>query len=141
MGAPVGHIGRGLLVACAMFLISGFAVARFLEPDPRGFGTHQQLGLPECSVRTIFSRPCPGCGMTTCFSYFVRGDIASAAQANPAGVPLAVVSLLMIPWCFVSAVYGRFWMLEEPLTFLAAIIASIGAIASLAWLVAFVRNA
>ena len=140
-GAPVGRIGRALLVAWSVFLMCGFVVARWLEPDPRGFGTHQQLGLPECTIRMLFSRPCPGCGMTTCFSYFVRGDFPSAARANPAGVLLAMLCVLMIPWSITSAVHGRFWMVEEPLTSLAVMIAAIGVVASLAWLVAFMRHA
>ena len=140
-GAPVGRIGRALLCVWSVLLICGFVVARWLEPDPRGFGTHQQLGLPECTIRTLFARPCPGCGMTTCFSYFVRGDFASAARANPAGVLLAMLCVLMIPWSITSAVNGRFWMVEEPLTSLAVVIAAIGVVASLAWLVAFMRHA
>lgn len=127
-------------MALAVFLLSGFALARTLEPDPRGYGTHQQFGLPECSIRVLFSRPCPGCGMTTAFSYFVRGEFAAATRANPAGVLLAMVCVLMIPWSLVSAIQGSTWLVEEPMTLLAIMIAAIGCLAVLAWLTAIWRG-
>ena len=139
-GAPIGRISRVLLVTWAMLLMGGFVVARSLEPDSRGFGTHQQLGLPECSVRQMFSRPCPGCGMTTSFSHFIRGEIYSATRANPAGVLLAMVCLLMIPWSLLSAAHGNLWLVDEPLMFLAAVVVAIGAVASIAWLMAIFQN-
>ena len=52
-----------------------------------------------------------------------------------------MLCVLMIPWSITSAVNGRFWMVEEPLTSLAVVIAAIGVVASLAWLVAFMRHA
>ncbi len=39
-------------------------VARWLEPDAKGYGTHQQLGLPPCSSILLFGSKCPACGMT-----------------------------------------------------------------------------
>lgn len=139
-GAPLGGLARAILLAWAVFLLSGFAVARTLNPDPRGYGTHQQFGLPECSIRVLFSRPCPGCGMTTAFSYFVRGEFTAATQANPAGVLLAMLCVLMIPWSLVSAVQGSIWLVEEPMTLLAILIAAIGCLAVLAWLIAIWRG-
>ena len=66
-------------------------VARQLEPEPKGFGTHQQLGLPECLFRQMFGLSCPHCGMTTSFSYLVRGQVGSAMRANPMGIVLAAL--------------------------------------------------
>ena len=132
-GAPVGRVGRAALVACSVLLMAGFVMARFLEPDPRGFGTHRQLGLPECTFRTLFSKPCPGCGMTTSFSHFVRGDLLTAGRVNPAGLLLAVVSALMIPWCLFSAVQGRLWCVDEPLPFFAYLVIALGGVSTALW--------
>jgi hypothetical protein len=139
-GEPIGNTTRAALFAWAMFLLSGFVVARTLDPDPRGFGTHQQFGLPECTIRILFERPCPGCGMTTCFSHFVRGEFVAAARANPAGILLAAFCVLMIPWSLVSAVRGRLWLVDEPVTLLVATIAAIGMLALLSWLPALWFN-
>jgi hypothetical protein len=129
-----------MLLAWALFLLSGFVLAWSLKPDPRGFGTHQQFGLPECSVRLLFSRPCPGCGMTTCFSHFIRGEFVEAARANPAGILLASLCALMIPWSLISAVRGSTWLVQEPLILLTVLITLIGGIAFFSWLVAVWRQ-
>ena len=131
--ALIGRGGRAALLAWATFLIGGFAVARSVEPDPRGFGTHRQFGLPECSVRLIFSRPCPGCGMTTCFAHFVRGEFKAAAQANPAGLLLAIVSALMIPWSLMSAAQSRFWLIDDPMMAVTGLLVSVGGISLFSW--------
>jgi hypothetical protein len=132
-GAPVGRIGKAMLFACAMFLIGGFALARTLEPDQRGFGTHRQMGLPECTFRIVFSRPCPGCGMTTSFTHFVRGEFASAAQANPVGLLLASLAALMIPWSLASAARGRLLFVQDPLPVFAGLVIAHGGIALALW--------
>ncbi|MCX7409926.1 MAG: DUF2752 domain-containing protein [Planctomycetales bacterium] len=132
-GAPVGRVGRTALVVWSMLLLAGFAMARSLEPDPRGYGTHRQLGLPECTFRTLFSKPCPGCGMTTSFSHFVRGDLLTAGRVNPAGLLLAAVSALMIPWCLFSAVQGRLWCVDEPLPFFAYLVIALGGVSTALW--------
>jgi hypothetical protein len=140
-GAPIGNLARTLLLAWAMFLLGGFALAWSLKPDPRGFGTHQQIGLPECSIRLLFSRPCPGCGMTTSFSHFVRGEFVEAGRANIAGLLLATLCVLMIPWSLYSAARGTTWLVEEPMMLLTLLIVVIGSIALVSWLLAVWRNA
>ena len=139
-GAPIGGVTRALLIAWALFLLSGFVVARVLKPDPRGFGTHQQLDLPECFFRLMFSRPCPGCGMTTCFSHFVRGEFVAAARANPAGILLAILCVVMIPWSLLSAARGHLWLVDEPMSLLTVLIAVIGALSLLSWVLAVWRS-
>jgi hypothetical protein len=91
-----------------MFFIGGFFVAARLEPDLRGLGTHQQLGFPPCTVREAFGVPCPSCGMTTSFAHFVRGQFLQAAQANAAGLLLAVFCAVQIPWSLTIAITGRY---------------------------------
>ncbi|MFN3161302.1 MAG: DUF2752 domain-containing protein [Rubinisphaera brasiliensis] len=98
---------RFLLVAAALLLIAGFFLASRLEPSARGYGTHQQLGLPPCSIQLLFGIPCPSCGMTTSFAWYVRGQLMPAWQANPAGLYLAIACTLLIPWLMWMAIRPR----------------------------------
>jgi hypothetical protein len=86
-----------------------FGVAAVLTPSGRGFGTHQQLGLPPCSFYALYGRPCPTCGSTTAFARLVRGDAAGALRANAGGTILAVLAALAGPWMLLSAARGR-WL-------------------------------
>jgi hypothetical protein len=105
-----------LLLLWCLFLLAGFTLAASVEPDPRGFGTHQKLwsGLRPCTFIQLFHIPCPSCGMTTCFAHFVRGQWFAAARANPAGLLLAIVCVMQIAWCGASAWMGRYWLLDDP---------------------------
>ena len=98
-GFPVARRGRWLLVGWSLFLIGGFALAFALKPDPRGYGTHQSLGLPPCTFRMLFGIPCPSCGMTTSFSHLMHGNISQAFE-RASGVVLAAVCAVQIPWCW-----------------------------------------
>src|SRR5262245_16113224 len=106
-GRPLSPGSRAWLLAASGLLVAGFALARSLEPDPRGFGTHQRLNLPECTFQLLWNRPCPGCGMTTCFAHLVRGQWQAAARANPAGIVLGAACVLLIPWMWASAWRGE----------------------------------
>ena len=110
------------------------ALAWMLEPDARGYGTHQRLGLPPCSFRIVFGMPCPGCGGTTSFAYFVRGAWWQAASSNLAGFGCALMSALMIPWSLASAVSGRTWGLRDPLTAFVWLLAILASLSGLQWL-------
>ena len=133
-GYPVARSGRWLLIGWSLFLIGGFTLAWTLEPDPRGFGTHQRLGLPPCTFRALFDIPCPGCGMTTCFAHFVRGNLLQALRANVGGLALALVCAVQIPWCWWSAARGRLSGIVDPSRSLLLLIAIVGAISILNWL-------
>jgi hypothetical protein len=103
---------RGALVFVALFLISGFSLAIYLNPykedgTARRMETHRQLGLPECTFKEKTGMPCPSCGMTSSFSLFVRGDLWDSMKANWVGTILATFCLLLIPWCFASMYLGR----------------------------------
>lgn len=95
------------MVVSALGLLVVFGVAWRLRPDPRGFGTHTQLGLPPCAFKVVTGTPCPTCGMTTSFAWFARGRLDRSWRANPAGSVLAPVSLLMVPWLLLGALWGR----------------------------------
>lgn len=59
--------------------------AACLHASPTGHGTHEELGLPPCPSALIFSRPCPGCGLTTSWTAFVHGQFGAAFHAHPFG--------------------------------------------------------
>lgn len=84
----------GLLGGSALCAIG---VARALSPDPRGFGTHIQLGLPPCAFQAWTGLPCPACGLTTCFAHMARGQLTAAAEANTFGVLLFAIVLALPP--------------------------------------------
>jgi hypothetical protein len=114
----LGKTTRFLLVGFALILVAILIVASRLEPDPKGFGTHTQLGLWPCAFRFTTGRPCPTCGMTTSFAWFVRANLVQSWRANPAGSLIAPTSLLLIPWLLTVAIRGRPWpfrTLEQPL--------------------------
>lgn len=131
----VHRLGRVLLVVWSLFLVAGFALAVSLEPDPRGFGTHQRLGLPPCTFQSMFHLACPSCGMTTSFANFVRGDLVAAAKANSAGLLLAVICAVQIPWCWVSTVRGRLWKVPQPDVALLWLLGIVCSASVLQWLI------
>ena len=109
-GAEAPRLGlrtRAALIVLALGLTVVFAIAAGLRPDPRGYGTHEQLGRPPCAILKLTGRPCPTCGMTTAFAWFVRGRPARSWRANPAGLLMALVCVPMIPWLVGSAAVGR----------------------------------
>jgi hypothetical protein len=99
---PTRHRSNPLAIRCtaALWLVLSvglLATAASLEPDCRGIGTHQQLGLRACDYRTSYGHDCPTCGMTTAFSLVARSDFIAAASVQPAGT-LAAVLLAMSTW-------------------------------------------
>jgi hypothetical protein len=124
----LGKTTRVLLAFFALGLSSMLVVARGLEPDPRGFGTHTQLGLWPCAFKETTGRPCPTCGMTTSFAWFVRGKLDRSWWANPAGSLLVPTILVLIPWLLVASARASTWpfrTLELPLVGLAVAVVAL----------------
>jgi hypothetical protein len=103
-GHRLGWPTRMLLVAAAAGLAGLLGLSRTLDPDPRGYGTHIQLGLRPCAFAALTGRLCPTCGMTTAYAWFVRGRIDRSWRANPAGCAFAAFSIPLISWLFACAV-------------------------------------
>jgi hypothetical protein len=118
---PVIPVLRGwvrcALVVIAVFLTGIFTIALSLNPYRDGkvwtHGTHEQLGLPECSFLRVTGRPCPSCGMTTSFALLVRGDLWNSLRANCAGTILALCCLAVIPWGLWCALRGRLYVIHS----------------------------
>lgn len=81
-------------------------VAGYMQPNSDGLGTHQQLGLPKCGWILAANIPCPTCGMTTAYSHAVRGEIPSAFFAQPMGLLLAILTMLIVFGGFFSLITG-----------------------------------
>ncbi len=71
-------------------------IAGNLTPAKQGLGTHQQLGLPPCSMLYLFGIRCPACGMTTSWSYFAKGNWIASINTNPGGFLLALLCIAII---------------------------------------------
>lgn len=82
--------------AVALILLVPLITARLLSPDPAGLGTHQQLGLPPCSMRVLLGVRCPACGMTTSWSHFTRGDPITSLRVNAGGAGLALITMVVV---------------------------------------------
>ncbi|MEN6642056.1 MAG: DUF2752 domain-containing protein [Armatimonadia bacterium] len=96
---------EGALVfgACLVVVVASF----LLTPDPKGYGTHQQLFLPPCLFHLLTGLPCAFCGMTTGFALMARGQVSAALSANlmaPVGFVLTVVVGVL---GLVAAICGR----------------------------------
>ncbi|MBC8871874.1 MAG: DUF2752 domain-containing protein [Planctomycetes bacterium] len=100
---------RLFLIAAGSGLIALFVTAGLIGPDPRGFGTHQRLGLPPCTFRQLTGVRCPSCGMTTSWSHLVRGQVFRSFRANAGGAILGITAMLLAPWSFFSGLRGR-WL-------------------------------
>lgn len=72
-------------------------VARWLNPSPNGFGTHQQLGLPPCIFLKLTGFPCPSCGMTTSFAHAARFNFFQSFVTQPFGFVLFLLTVVSIP--------------------------------------------
>src|SRR5438105_1310745 len=94
-------------------LIALLVTAARLTPSSAGLGTHQQLGLPPCTVLDWFGIRCPSCGMTTSWAHMVRGQVLAAARANAGGALLALAAAMCGPWLVASGVRGR-WLIGRP---------------------------
>ncbi|MFN9367951.1 MAG: DUF2752 domain-containing protein [Planctomycetia bacterium] len=110
---PVVLEARRERLLATFFTIVGFAVfllAAIIDPfddagRPRTHGTHRQLGLPACTLRSLTGVGCPSCGMTTAFSLLVHGDPVAAWTANWAGCVIAVLALVGTAW-FLAVAFG-----------------------------------
>lgn len=102
-----------MLIGAGSLLIVLLVTAARLTPSPRGMGTHQQLGLPPCTLVQWFGIRCPSCGMTTSWAYLTKGHVVAAFQANAGGALLALLAALCGPWLAASGVRGR-WFVAPP---------------------------
>jgi hypothetical protein len=92
-----------LAAACLTVLI----MAATLQPSPSGEGTHEQLGLQECTWLQRWGFPCPTCGMTTSWTWFAHGNFVASIWVQPMGFLLAILCVLLFWISLYLAVTGR----------------------------------
>jgi len=87
---PVGQ--RLLALGVALAFLTPLVLASRIVPSPEGFGTHTQLGLQHCTFFERTGLPCPSCGMTTSWAWFVRGNLVASLYVQPMGTVLALIA-------------------------------------------------
>jgi hypothetical protein len=132
---PLGWPIRCSFLVAAACLAGLLVVARKLEPDPRGFGTHTQLGLPRCAFLNVTGRLCPTCGMTTSFAWFTRGRIDRSWQSNPAGCLYALLTVPLLSWLVWSAVANEPVGFQGPSAPLSGLMIAAVALGLASWLI------
>ena len=97
-----------IVLALAWLALGGaLLVGMVLEPDPRGFGTHEQLGFRACLPVALWNVPCPGCGVTTAVTLAVHGDLARSLRTQPFGVVVLAGLGAFATACSVAGARGR----------------------------------
>lgn len=54
------------------------------------------MGVPLCSVKRLFSLPCPGCGLTRSVSSMLHGDFLKSWSYHPLGIFFVATALLFV---------------------------------------------
>jgi Protein of unknown function (DUF2752) len=85
-------------VAAGVLVIAAAIVGLLwpLHPDPRGIGTHEQLGMEPCGwAQGPDGIPCPTCGVTTAACQLVHLHPIDAVVTQPFGAALALAGLAL----------------------------------------------
>ena len=104
------RLGPGLRLLAfliALGCLAALAMAAYLQPSPAGVGSHRTLGLASCQFLGNTGLPCPSCGMTTSFTWFVRGNVLASAYVQPMGAVVALATACCAWGGFYIAATGR----------------------------------
>jgi hypothetical protein len=89
-------IDRGIAAAILLIAVVMVGLLRMLEPDGRGVGTHEQLGMAPCGwAQGADGIPCPTCGVTTAACHLIHLSPVQAAITQPFGAALALAGLVL----------------------------------------------
>ncbi|NOZ39287.1 MAG: DUF2752 domain-containing protein [Planctomycetes bacterium] len=127
-------LGRLLLATAGILGLTLLVTARNLEPDPRGFGTHEQLGLTPCTFQELTGHVCPLCGGTTAWALLLRGEVMLASIANLGAMLLCVAIVIGAPWMLLVAICGRWLIIQPTLRHLLVLASAWLAVVVLDWL-------
>ena len=100
-------LGRLLATGIAAGALGVLIVAAWLDPSPKGYGTHTQLGLQPCGFLASTGYPCAACGMTTSFAHLVRWQVIASFVAQPFGMVLCVLTAAAFWSALYVAVTGK----------------------------------
>ena len=95
-------LGTALLGLAALVVLG-----LFVDPDPRGYGTHEKLGLRPCMPMELWNVPCPGCGVTTSVTHAASGDLLGSLRVQPFGFALVLTLLCFAGWAVIGHFRGR----------------------------------
>jgi len=100
--------GHWLVVGLALFgVLVPVALGLLLEPDPRGHGTHEQLGMRPCLSMQELGIPCPGCGVTTSVTLAVQGEWWQSVTTQPLGMILILGAIGFFLWTVQGILRGQ----------------------------------
>jgi hypothetical protein len=108
----VSRAGRWVAVSVLLASLAVWSVSLWLTPDPRGYGTADQLGCPPCGWIAVYGMPCPTCGMTTAFAHAARFHWVRAFGSQPAGALLAAAVYLAGLVSGYALLTGRCWQIN-----------------------------
>jgi hypothetical protein len=97
------RIGAG---AIAIICLTVLTLGAWLNPSAEGHGTHKQLGLAPCMWAVALDKPCPTCGMTTSFSHAGEGSWVQAAQTQPMGMLLVIITATVFWGASIQTITG-----------------------------------
>jgi len=98
---------RLLALAISAGCLAVLITAAMITPDARGVGTHEQLGMQPCQFIERTGLPCAGCGMTTSFAHFVRGQFMQSFIAQPFAMVLAIATCVAFWGGLYCAITGK----------------------------------
>lgn len=104
---PLSLKGRFLALVLALACLAPLVLAAMLTPSHTGTGTHTRIGLPECQWLARTGLPCPSCGMTTSWTWFVRGNLEASLYVQPMGTVLAALAVCSFWGGLYAAATGR----------------------------------
>ena len=93
--------------AFVFLMCSGMlGVGRWLNADPSGAGTHQQMGFPPCGMLATTGIPCPTCGCTTAVTHLAHGHVIMSFLTQPFGFAVGALALILLPLTLIGVVTG-----------------------------------
>ena len=84
---------RAIALIVSLACLAVLVIATILQPSPTGVGTHAEMGFSSCGFLDRTGLPCPTCGMTTSYSWFVRGNLLASLYVQPMGMVGAMLTV------------------------------------------------
>lgn len=133
--AGLSRRSRFLAAFLGVGLLAALLLASQLRPDPRGWGTHEQFGLPPCTFLAVVGKRCPACGMTTSWALATHGRLADALRTHIAGTVLAALALATSAGTLVVAVRGKRLSWQPGETVIVCLVAGMAGLVLVEWVV------
>ena len=138
--AALSPRARILTALVGIGLVAALFLAGNLRPDPRGWGTHEQLGLPPCTLKSVTGWRCPACGMTTSWALAAQGRLAEALRVHTSGTMLAGLSVAASVTALAVAVRGRWFAWQTSDTAMAVFGLAAIALVIVEWILRLARG-